>query len=463
MKKQYDVVIVGSGVAGCFTALHLPKETQILMLSKSELEESDSFLAQGGICVLKDEQDYDSFYEDTMKAGHYENRVESVDQMIRESRKVIEELISFGVDFNKENGELLYTKEGAHSTNRILYHDDVTGKEITSKLLAQVQNRENITIMAHTEMVDILCRNQSCDGVLIRTKDGNLEAVFAKHVMWACGGLGGIYENSTNFPQLTGDALAISLRHDIKLQDVNYIQIHPTTLFSKKRERRFLISESVRGEGAHLYDKNGNRFVNELLPRDVVSKKIREQMEKDQTEHVWLSMLPIIEEEGIDVTKRFPNITKKCLEEGYDVTKNWIPVVPAQHYFMGGVWVDQNSHTSMKHLYAAGETSCNGVHGANRLASNSLLESLVFAKMAALHMMKSDANGALRSMRYDKYVDLAMDELANIYHLDLLIYADEEKFAQSNKELIWTEIHARNQEKEQEESRKGVSYKKCCK
>lgn len=463
MKKQYDVVIVGCGVAGCFTALHLSKERQILMLSKSELEESDSFLAQGGICVLKDEQDYDSFFEDTLKAGHYENRVESVDQMIRGSREVIDALIEFGVDFNKENGELLYTKEGAHSTNRILYHDDVTGKEITSKLLAQVQNRENITIMTHTEMVDILSRNNSCDGVLVRTQNGELKPVFAKHIMWACGGLGGIYENSTNFPQLTGDALAISLRHNIRLQDVNYVQIHPTTLFSKKKERRFLISESVRGEGAHLYDKNGNRFVNELLPRDVVSKKIREQMEKDQTEHVWLSMIPIIEEEGIDVTKRFPNISKKCLEEGYDVTKEWIPVVPAQHYFMGGVYVDQNSHTSMKHLYAAGETSCNGVHGANRLASNSLLESLVFAKQAALHMMKSDANGALRSTRYDNYVNLSMDEIALVYGIDIAMYADEEKFVQKNKELIWTEIHARNQEKEQEESRTGTAYKKCCK
>lgn len=436
MKKQYDVIIVGCGVAGCFTALHLPENKEILMIAKSELEESDSYLAQGGICVLRDEQDYDSFYEDTMRAGHYENKPESVDIMIRSSREVINELIKFGVDFNKKDGELAYTKEGAHSTHRILYHDDVTGREITSKLLARVKERSNVTLMAHTEMIDILCRDNCCDGVIIQTENGELQPVFAQDVMWACGGIGGVYENSTNFPQLTGDALALSLRHKIDLEHVDYVQIHPTTLFSRKKERRFLISESVRGEGAHLYDKNGNRFVDELLPRDVVTKEIHKQMEKDGTEHVWLSFLPI---EDIDVTQRFPNIYRKCLEEGYDITKEWIPVVPAQHYFMGGVQVDSNSHTSMEHLYAAGETSCNGVHGKNRLASNSLLESLVFAKKAALHMVNDETSK--NADRFAENLDMSLQELALVYEISLDEYKSLESYHNKNKEMIRKEIH----------------------
>ncbi|MBQ1608655.1 MAG: FAD-binding protein, partial [Lachnospiraceae bacterium] len=236
MNKKYDAVIVGCGVAGCFTALHLPSDWQILMITKSDMEESDSFLAQGGICVLKDDKDYDAFFEDTLRAGHYENRRESVDIMIRESRGVINELIEYGVDFEKENGQLRYTREAAHSTNRILYHEDVTGREITSKLLEAVKKLSNVTLLEHTTMIDILCRNNSCDGVLLQMEDGHLEAVFGGHIIWACGGIGGIYENSTNYPHLTGDALALSLRHGIELEHINYVQIHPTTFYTEKKE-----------------------------------------------------------------------------------------------------------------------------------------------------------------------------------------------------------------------------------
>ena len=183
MNKKYDVIIVGCGVAGCFAALHLPDTYEILMITKSSLEESDSFLAQGGICVLKDENDYDSFFEDTMRAGHYENRRESVDMMIRSSRDVINELLAYGVSFMQKDGELLYTREAAHSTNRILYHDDITGKEITEKLLAQVQQKKNVSLLCHTEMVDILCKDNTCDGVVLRTEDGGITAVFADNVL----------------------------------------------------------------------------------------------------------------------------------------------------------------------------------------------------------------------------------------------------------------------------------------
>lgn len=381
---QADVVIVGTGVGGCFSALNLSEDLSIIMITKSDLESSDSFLAQGGICVLHDDDDYDSYFEDTMRAGHYENRKESVDIMIRGSQDVIHDLIGYGVDFAKEDGKLLYTREGAHSRPRILFHEDITGKEITSKLLAQIKTRKNIQIMEYTTMTDILIFQGACAGIEAETSDHKKIYIHADQTIFASGGIGGRYQHSTNFPHLTGDALDISKKHGIRLEHLDYVQIHPTTLYSKKPGRRFLISESVRGEGALLYDKNGNRFVDELLPRDVVTKAIQEQMKKDGTDHVWLSLEKIPKE---IILSHFPNIYQHCLEEGYDATKEWIPVVPAQHYFMGGIWVDSDSHTSMPNLYAVGETSCNGVHGKNRLASNSLLESLVFAKRAARKIM----------------------------------------------------------------------------
>ena len=381
---QADVVIVGTGVGGCFSALNLSEDLSIIMITKSDLESSDSFLAQGGICVLHDDDDYDSYFEDTMRAGHYENRKESVDIMIRGSQDIIHDLIGYGVDFAKKDGKLLYTREGAHSRPRILFHEDITGKEITSKLLAQVKTRKNIQIMEYTTMTDILISKGACAGIEAETPDHKKIYIHADQTIFASGGIGGRYQHSTNFPHLTGDALDISKKHGIRLEHLDYVQIHPTTLYSKKAGRRFLISESVRGEGALLYDKNGNRFVDELLPRDVVTKAIQEQMKKDGTEHVWLSLEKIPKE---TILNHFPNIYQHCLEEGYDATKEWIPVVPAQHYFMGGIWVDSDSHTSMPNLYAVGETSCNGVHGKNRLASNSLLESLVFAKRAARKIM----------------------------------------------------------------------------
>lgn len=399
MKTEADVVIVGTGVAGLFSALNLPGDTKIIMITKSDLESSDSFLAQGGISVLRDEEDYDSYFEDTMRAGHYENRKESVDIMIRGSRDVIDKLVVFGVEFEHEQeaeGEFLYTREGAHSKPRIMYHKDITGKEITSKLLEQVKRLENVTLYEYTAMTDILVENGACAGILAeRTKSGrqvetDSEAadlsreqmeIRAGYTIFATGGIGGQYTHSTNFPHLTGDAIEISKKHGIRLEHLDYVQFHPTTLYSKKPGRRFLISESVRGEGAVLYNKKKERFVDELLPRDVVAAAIREQMEKDGTDFVYLSMEHIEKE---TILRHFPNIYQRCLKEGYDVLKECIPVVPAQHYFMGGVWVDSDSRTSMPRLFAVGETSCNGVHGANRLASNSLLESLVFAKRAAM-------------------------------------------------------------------------------
>ncbi len=421
MNRQTDVVIVGTGAAGLFCALKLPAQYKVLMITKDEVDQSDSFLAQGGMCMLRGEEDYDSYFEDTMKAGHYENNKASVDVMIRSSNQIAQDLIGYGVDFERDGDKLAFTREGGHSRPRILFHEDITGKEITSKLLARAQERANITILDHTMMLDIICGEDGCEGLVIREADGTLGTVQAGYTVFACGGLGGLYKHSTNFRHITGDALAVALRHGIEMEHIDYIQIHPTTLYSEKPGRRFLISESVRGEGAILLNKKGERFVDELLPRDVVTAAIHKQMAEDDMPYVRLSLERIPEEE---IRSHFPNICQRCLEEGYDVTKEPVPVVPAQHYFMGGIKVNLSSMTSMERLYAVGETSCNGVHGANRLASNSLLESMVFADRCAKEITEK---------KLPEPTDIAG-------MADLSAYENLEKLKADYKQLVLDEI-----------------------
>ena len=431
MVKETDVVVVGTGAAGLFCALHFPENTNVLVITKDEADKSDSFLAQGGMCMLRDEDDFDGFFEDTMKAGHYENNKDSVEVMIRSSRKIAKELIDYGVDFEHDGEELAFTREGGHGRPRILYHEDITGKEITSTLLENALKRNNITIQEHVKMLDIVCDEKlnECYGLVVKNEDGSIGIIKSKYTVFACGGLGGLYKHSTNFRHITGDALAIALKHDIEMEHIDYIQIHPTTLYSEKPGRRFLISESVRGEGAILLNRKGERFVDELLPRDVVARAIYEQMEKDDMPYVHLSL------ENIDkktIMEHFPNIYQHCLEEGYDVLKEWIPVVPAQHYFMGGIKVNLSSKTSMERLYAVGETSCNGVHGKNRLASNSLLESMVFAERAADEIKEK--------MKKDTEEQFEVKAQTHILDLDVSVYDDDEKIAAEYKELVLNEI-----------------------
>lgn len=379
--------------------------------------------------MLRDEEDYNSYFMDTMRAGHYENDKHSVDIMIRSSQETIRDLIDYGVEFaHEEGGALSFTREGAHSNKRILFHEDITGKEITSKLLARVKELENVEIREFCTMVDIVCRENTCYGVVVQEQGRTFE-ILANYTVLACGGIGGLYEHSTNYRHLTGDALAIALKHQIELKNVNYVQIHPTTLYTEDtQERSFLISESVRGEGAVLYNAKKERFANELLPRDELTKKIVEQMELDQKPFVWLSMETIPKDK---IEGHFPNIMEYCREKGYDVTKECIPVVPAQHYFMGGIKVGYSSETSCAQLYAVGETACNGVHGKNRLASNSLLESLVFAKRAAREM----------SDQFDTTVRLGSAE--NI--VDPMEYADLKQLKTQYRTLVLQEINRKEE------------------
>ena len=401
-----DVLIVGCGCSGLYCALNLPSDLKITIITKSMTERNDSFLAQGGICVQRDDDDFEPFFEDTMKAGHYENDPTSVEIMIKSSRDTISDLLKFGVEFSRDQkGELLYTKEGAHSKNRILFHKDITGKEITSKLLAEAMRRDNIEFYEYTPIIDLIEKDGECVGAVILTPEKEVKVVSARYVVLASGGIGGLFKHSTNFKHLTGDALAICLEHGVELKNISYIQIHPTTLYSQEPNRRkFLISESVRGEGAKLYGKDMQRFTNELLPRDLLTKEIYKQMEKDGTEFVWEDLRPISKKE---LREHFPNIVDHCHSFDYNVFKECIPVVPAQHYFMGGIKVNYESRTTMPYLWAVGETACNGVHGKNRLASNSLLESLVFAKRAAHDIINSPRDRKeLPSVDFSKYDDI---------------------------------------------------------
>ncbi|MDM0668020.1 L-aspartate oxidase [Clostridium perfringens] len=383
MKRVADVLIVGSGVAGLYASLNLREDLEIIMVSKKSVNLCNSSLAQGGIAVARGKEDFQSFIEDTLKAGKYENNIDSVRVLVEESMDNINKLIDLGANFEKDENGVLFTKEGAHEINRIVYHKDITGKHVEDILLENVKRRKNIKIIEDCEMVDIYHRDNRCIGALFN-KDGETLSIYAKVVILATGGIGGLFKKSTNERIITGDSIGIAIRNNIEIKDLSYIQIHPTAFFSKKsEEKRFLISESVRGEGGKLLNCNGERFVDELLPRDIVSKKIYEEMKKTNSNNVFLDVSFM---EKSFLQNRFPNIYNKCLEEGIDISKEPIPVAPAQHYFMGGIKVDLNGKTSMENLYAFGETSCTGVHGANRLASNSLLEALVFSRRGALEI-----------------------------------------------------------------------------
>lgn len=440
-----DILIVGSGCSGLYAALNLPRQRKITVISKADLETNDSYLAQGGMCVLKDETDYTGYFEDTMRAGHFENDPVSVDIMIHSSQQVLRDLLDAGVDFaRKKDGSLDYTREGCHREKRIVYHEDITGKEITSHLLERVKMLDNVTLVENAELVDIVCSDNTCFGGVVRVSEKTrstcggkevaapgiiesttrLETVEADYTVLATGGVGGLYDHSTNFKHLTGDAFAIALIHGIEMKDINYVQIHPTTLYTEEKEdRSFLISESVRGEGAKLYGKDMKRFTDELLPRDRLTQAIHEQMKKDGRDFVWEDLRPIGEEQ---LNAHFPNIVDHCAEKGYDVTKECIPVVPAQHYYMGGIKVDHESKTSMDRLYAVGETACNGVHGRNRLASNSLLESMVFARRAAQDMTEKYSRAIPRKETFE--------------NVDLGDYRDAGALADKYKDMVLTEI-----------------------
>ena len=414
--KYIDVLVVGSGVAGLYCALNLRKDLDVMVVSKDKLDCTNTYLAQGGISVARDMEDVPLFIEDTLRAGQYKNDLQAVKVLTRESIENVDSLVALGLDVDKdEDGNWDYTKEGAHCVNRIIHTQDNTGENVAKTLIKNTLSRSNIRVYEDTFLADIIVKNNKCIGAIL-LKNGKQINVFAKNVVLACGGIGGLYKNSTSQRILRGDGLAIALRHDIELKDINYIQIHPTAFYDGSTdERRFLISESVRGEGGTLYNIHGERFVDELLPRDVVSQAIFKEMKKTNSPYVLLD-ISFLDEDYLK--SRFSTIYNKCLERGTDITKEPIKVSPAQHYFMGGIKVGLNGETSMDNLYAVGETACTGIHGANRLASNSLLEGLVFSKRAA------------------DVINSTIDDL-NLNKIDVdRIFASQEEIERDNSKLV---------------------------
>lgn len=384
LNLDFDVLIAGAGLAGIYTALNLKESLRVLIISKKAIEECNSFLAQGGIAVARDEDDYEAFIKDTLVAGGNENNLAALNIMARESQANISRLLELGVEFDRdETGNFEYTREGAHCKNRIIHCKDHTGEAVLKVLIKELRTRKNITVMENTVLLDLITTDNTCLGGIILKDDSPL-TIHAKFTILATGGIGGLFRNSTNFSSTTGDGLTIALNNGLKITHLDYIQIHPTAFYDKKdpsgKSRRLLISESLRGEGAVLKNCRGERFTDELLPRDVLTNAILAEEEKTGCPHVYLD---ISFQEADHLKKRFPVIYEECLKRGVDITKEPIPVTPAQHYLMGGIEVDTFSRTSMNNLFACGEVSCTGLHGRNRLASNSLMESLVFSRRAA--------------------------------------------------------------------------------
>jgi len=432
MNKFVDVLIIGSGVSGLYCALNLRKDLNILVVCKDKISCTNTYLAQGGISVARGENDIPLYIEDTLKAGKYKNDLESVKVLTSESMYNIKSLIEMGLNFDRnEDKSLNFTKEGAHSINRIVHTKDNTGENTAKILIERVKQKDNINVYEDTYFVDIIEKESKCIGAILAKEDEQIN-VYAKAVVLATGGIGGLFNNSTSQRILTGDGIAVAAKHNIKLKDINYIQIHPTAFYEEETNvRRFLISESLRGEGGILTNVNGERFINELLPRDVVSEAVYKQIKETETPYVNLDIRFL----GQDyIINRFSTIYEECLKRGTDITKEYIKVSPAQHFFMGGIKVDLNSKTSMENLYAVGETSCTGIHGANRLASNSLLEGLVFSRRAAILINNTVDNLEIKVSVVDK-LNKSIEEIAN-ENKELAMKVIKEKGGKLDDELL---------------------------
>ena len=389
-----DVLVIGGGVAGLTSGLVASRYAKVLILAKGELDENASSNAQGGIAVaLRKTDSWKLHLEDTLICGDGLSNRDAVELLVREGPRRIEDLIKKGANFDKVKGKINFTKEGAHSRRRIIHaRGDATGKEVERVLLKEARENRSIRIIKNLFFIDLLHQNSEIFGVLVFDKvKKEIKAIIAKKVILASGGAGQLYQETTNPSVSTGDGLAAAYRSGAVLSNLEFFQFHPTALYLAGTPR-FLISESVRGEGAILVNKKGKRFMQdyhklaELASRDLVSRAILSEMKKTRSNCVYLDLTSFTQE---FIEKRFPNIKRVCFDYGLKVSENLIPVRPAAHYFMGGIKTDLNGRTNIKNLYACGETAQIGVHGANRLASNSLLECLVFGYRAGVNAGKS--------------------------------------------------------------------------
>lgn len=386
--QQFDVILVGSGVSGLYAALNLNLNLKILMLSKKELTLCNSALAQGGVAAVMDKRD-DSFelhIRDTLIAGGYENDRGNLKILVEQGPTDVKNLLKYGVAFDRKNdGSIDLTLEGGHSRHRIAHHKDSTGFEIVTSLIESVKKLENVTILENSHLVGL--EKEDRDFYVTVFCGGEYSYYTSKSVILATGGIGRVYDFTTNSAIATGDGIQFAHHLGAQIKHLSYIQFHPTAFADRKNRECFLISEAVRGEGAYLLNGNRERFMEryeperkELAPRDVVSKCMMEEQRVTGSDEFFLD---ISYKDGDFIRNRFPMIYRRVLEKGYDMTREPIPIYPCQHYLMGGIAVNGNGATTVEGLYAAGECAHTGVHGINRLASNSLLEALVFSRLIA--------------------------------------------------------------------------------
>lgn len=462
--SKYSTIIVGSGIAGLYAALKIGQQVNLpdglLLITKSKLGESNSRYAQGGMVGVMKENKADStasHISDTIKAGAGLSEFNTVKYISEHSDAVIKDLLKFGVEFDRdENNNLCFTKEAAHSVRRILHSGgDATGKMIEKALCRKVQENENIEVYEQTDAVELLVSGNECKGVLVYNDDTQeYETIYSPAVILATGGIGQLYKYTTNPVGATGDGLAIAYNAGAIMQDMEFVQFHPTALAIDCGENRFLISEAVRGEGAKLCDADGVEFMakyderKELAPRDIVTRAIFNEMKKNNTDNVYLNATCI---DAKKLAKRFPNISQKCLENGIDIAHDFIPVAPAAHYYMGGVKTNLKGETSVSGLYAIGEVASTGLHGGNRLASNSLLECVVCAYSVAEYLKSIELKTPKQideniKSEIDKYTDeeIVLDELdipamkkklQNIMWNNVGIFRDEHSLLTAGSEL----------------------------
>ena len=375
MKNNFDYIVVGSGIAGLTTALTLSNFGRVAVFTKKNPSDSSTNLAQGGMAAMLGKNDRVEWHiEDTLKAGDFHNKKSAVSFLVKNSLEAHHWL--------KKQGVLFDTKpslEAGHRISRIFHTTDFTGQDIEKTLLKKVSENKKINIFKDSLAVDLIVKNDSCDGISVLIDDNKIVSFFSKAVILATGGSGQVYLWTTNPTVATGDGIAIAVRAGAKVSDLEFVQFHPTA-FKNKTSPLFLLSERLRGEGAKLVDKNGKQFVNELLPRDVVARAV---FKKQKTSEVYLTMAHLDKK---DIIKKLPNIYKALKKQGYDLTKDSVPITPAAHYQCGGITTDLDGKTSVKDLFAVGEVAATGVHGANRLASNSLLEAVVFGRRASSYI-----------------------------------------------------------------------------
>lgn len=402
-----DVIVIGAGIAGLFTAIKASERNRVLMITKKSLFDSNTRYAQGGIAAVFSEEDSPEFHlQDTLVAGAGLCDETAVQVLVHEGPQGVQDLIRLGTNFDEEDGHYALTREGAHSQRRILHaNGDATGYEIVRALAEKVQASPDIELWDEHFVLDLLDEDGECRGAIVQKPDGSRIAVYGNAVILCTGGTGQLYRYTTNPDVATGDGIAMAYRAGAIVRDMEFIQFHPTSLCYPGAPR-FLISEAVRGEGAYLRNIHGERFMEryhpqlELAPRDIVARAIVSEMERTKSSYVYID---ITHQNPELVRHRFPNIYEYCLKYGLILTADWIPVAPAAHYMMGGIKTDLDGQTSLGRLFACGEVSSTGVHGANRLASNSLSEAIVFGRRIVDRINRlAPVSGPMQKLRHEE-------------------------------------------------------------